>query len=246
MGGGIMNPDSDADGILDGEEYYIHGTDPAKMDTDGDGYSDGLEIALGLDPLEFTSKEDFEMSLARERGQRTMLIMLPVEGYEVYQDSGVSVVNFTPFQDMWFRYKDESSEEWIGNVSLQYNQPSGQWQSDNHTWDTTGNITLQVFGKNLTGIVHASETYFVVLPGLTPFPWLLVLAIGGIIVAGVFITYIGHRQGWWSRLGGRLRRGKGEEGGGGEPDKDKPAKKSTTKKSAKKKDTTPKKGKKGE
>ena len=36
------NPDTDGDGLTDGEE--IHGcTDPKNPDTDGDGYGDGLE-----------------------------------------------------------------------------------------------------------------------------------------------------------------------------------------------------------
>ncbi len=42
--------DSDADGLSD-EEEKIYGTDPEVADTDGDGYSDGVEIEGGFDPL---------------------------------------------------------------------------------------------------------------------------------------------------------------------------------------------------
>lgn len=49
------NPDTDGDGIKDGDEVngkagYV--TDPALFDTDGDGISDGLEIATGSDPTD--------------------------------------------------------------------------------------------------------------------------------------------------------------------------------------------------
>lgn len=45
-----MNPDTDGDGLSDGDEVNKYGTDPLNPDTDGDGYSDGLEIAMGTDP----------------------------------------------------------------------------------------------------------------------------------------------------------------------------------------------------
>jgi len=37
-------PDTDADGLLDGDEVKLHGTDPKNPDTDGDGLSDGDEV----------------------------------------------------------------------------------------------------------------------------------------------------------------------------------------------------------
>lgn len=46
------DPDTDGDGLEDGEEVSITGTSPALFDTDGDGLSDGLEIATGSDPLD--------------------------------------------------------------------------------------------------------------------------------------------------------------------------------------------------
>ena len=44
-------PDTDADGLTDGDEVHVHATDPAEPDTDGDGYPDGTEVASGYDPL---------------------------------------------------------------------------------------------------------------------------------------------------------------------------------------------------
>ncbi|MFC1632527.1 hypothetical protein ACFL1U_00075 [Patescibacteria group bacterium] len=43
--------DSDGDGVFDDAERDIHKTDPFNPDTDGDGFSDGTEIANGFDPL---------------------------------------------------------------------------------------------------------------------------------------------------------------------------------------------------
>jgi alpha-tubulin suppressor-like RCC1 family protein len=56
-------PDSDGDGVLDGDldsdgdglsnidEVAVHHTRPDRADTDGDGLPDGVELALGEDPL---------------------------------------------------------------------------------------------------------------------------------------------------------------------------------------------------
>jgi hypothetical protein len=46
------NPDTDGDGVADGDEINIYGTDPLNPDTDGDGASDGNELFWTMtDPL---------------------------------------------------------------------------------------------------------------------------------------------------------------------------------------------------
>lgn len=42
--------DSDADGITDYNEINTFHTDPAKKDTDGDGFADGYEVSKGYNP----------------------------------------------------------------------------------------------------------------------------------------------------------------------------------------------------
>lgn len=42
--------DSDKDGLSDDEEK-VYGTDPANADSDGDSYSDGVEVRSGYDPM---------------------------------------------------------------------------------------------------------------------------------------------------------------------------------------------------
>lgn len=51
LGTDPTNPDTDNDGLDDGEEIAL-GTDPFDADTDGDGLEDGEEIELGTDPLD--------------------------------------------------------------------------------------------------------------------------------------------------------------------------------------------------
>jgi outer membrane protein OmpA-like peptidoglycan-associated protein len=47
-----MNPDTDDDGLLDGEEVNEYKTDPLDPDTDGGGIKDGVEVNNGADPLD--------------------------------------------------------------------------------------------------------------------------------------------------------------------------------------------------
>lgn len=49
------NPDTDGDGLSDGDEVNIYHTNPLVADTDGDGIPDGVEIATGTDPLNLAS-----------------------------------------------------------------------------------------------------------------------------------------------------------------------------------------------
>jgi len=46
------DPDTDADGLSDGVEVLLIGTDPLVADTDGAGATDGAEVAAGTDPLD--------------------------------------------------------------------------------------------------------------------------------------------------------------------------------------------------
>ena len=52
IGTNPFDPDTDKDGLTDGEEVLIYGTDPLNPDSDWDGLSDGAEVLIyGTDPL---------------------------------------------------------------------------------------------------------------------------------------------------------------------------------------------------
>lgn len=46
------NPDTDGDGISDGDEVKQHGTDPTNPDSDGDGFTDKHEVDENTNPLD--------------------------------------------------------------------------------------------------------------------------------------------------------------------------------------------------
>lgn len=58
LGTDLLNPDSDGDGLLDGEEVNEHDTDPNRADSDDDGVLDPDELRFGSDPRRADSDED--------------------------------------------------------------------------------------------------------------------------------------------------------------------------------------------
>ncbi len=256
--GGIFQPDSDLDGLLDGTEVYVYGTHAAKFDTDGDSYGDGLEVALGLDPLTFTTKQEFEMALAKARGESSMIMANPKNATEVWQNTPVQVYNLTPFQEMWYRY--DNGTGWSNNITLAYVGGS-MWHNDTIRW-SPGEYTLHVFGRAPDGKVHAQEIRFIVRAGDDPTLWYIIGAVIGIVAfASILIVYdikskgnvrtkMKSGGGWVKRK--ILRRGAEESAAketkkkkGTAPSEDVPSssKKTKTKSSAKK--DGPKEGKKG-
>ena len=72
------NPDTDGDGLADGDEVNIYLTDPFTWDTDGDGASDGEEIfGTFTDPLVWN---DFAATSGSDAAaQETTEAVQPVE-----------------------------------------------------------------------------------------------------------------------------------------------------------------------
>jgi hypothetical protein len=77
--------DSDDDGLSDGDEVNLYGTDPNDVDSDDDGYYDGAEVAAGSNPTNasvtpnstvFTLVDGFSLSVVSRRG-----CTYRVEGY---------------------------------------------------------------------------------------------------------------------------------------------------------------------
>ena len=53
-----LDPDSDDDGLSDGDEVNTYGTSPTAADSDGDGLSDPEELILATDPNDADSDDD--------------------------------------------------------------------------------------------------------------------------------------------------------------------------------------------
>jgi hypothetical protein len=51
LGTAFARSDRDGDGLFDSDETNVYGTDPDNPDTDGDGIDDGQEVFDGTDPL---------------------------------------------------------------------------------------------------------------------------------------------------------------------------------------------------
>ncbi|MEP4078014.1 hypothetical protein [Haloferula sp.] len=47
-----LNPDTDGDGLNDGQEVYRHGSNPHKTDSDHDGINDAYEVQTGFSPID--------------------------------------------------------------------------------------------------------------------------------------------------------------------------------------------------
>ncbi|NTW15497.1 MAG: hypothetical protein HGA38_03950 [Candidatus Moranbacteria bacterium] len=62
--------DSDQDGLT-GAEERLYGTDPANRDTDSDGYSDGVEIRGGYDPLKAAPGDKIVQETKAEKRDET-------------------------------------------------------------------------------------------------------------------------------------------------------------------------------
>ncbi len=50
FGSSVTNPDTDGDGLLDGDEALVYGSSPTNTDSDADGYPDAFEVEIGANP----------------------------------------------------------------------------------------------------------------------------------------------------------------------------------------------------
>ncbi|MHA1971432.1 MAG: hypothetical protein ACTSW1_00485 [Candidatus Hodarchaeales archaeon] len=126
-GGGPYNPDSDRDGLLDGAEYFIYKTNASNYDTDGDNFSDGLEITIGTDPLNKTSYEELMSAIDGYREQ--LAILSPID--EEYNTSTitVTVANFTNVESIDYEIMDKQSNLLRHSSTLTYSRERKLWES---------------------------------------------------------------------------------------------------------------------
>ena len=117
----LRDVDSDSDGAWDDWEIALQ-TDLTNADTDGDGYSDGMEVMRGYDPLLLKSKrveKRIEVSLADQRANyffgNTVL-----DGFSI--SSGLSR---TPTPKGAFKVIKKRPTVWYKGAG--YNYPETKW-----------------------------------------------------------------------------------------------------------------------
>lgn len=155
-GGGPLNPDSDCDGLSDGAEVYIYGTDPADPDTDDDGILDGAEVAAGTDPTVYTEWDDYVEALGMMLGDQYIKVLSPI-GTIIDKYLDVRVINGTSFERLWFRY--ERNGEMSENFTLVYDPSSLQWVYSDIVWES-GRYRIEVFGLLSNDTVLSASAEF--------------------------------------------------------------------------------------
>lgn len=130
--------DADADGLTVTQEWNL-GTDEDDDDSDDDGYSDGLEVSLGTDPLDPTSTS----------AQFGLQVHLPFDGADGNQTADVSgnnrpgtLVGFESSQTTWIAGK-------IGNA-IQFDG-GNDWGSIPYTLDANFTIALWLKSTDTRG-----------------------------------------------------------------------------------------------
>jgi hypothetical protein len=79
----LFGSDTDGDGLTDGDEVNTHGTSPLLIDTDGDRFSDPIELAKSKDP---TNHANFP-------GLEDLVAPAPVAKYDFEENGGTEIAN---------------------------------------------------------------------------------------------------------------------------------------------------------
>jgi len=193
-GGGVTQPDSDRDGLADGAEVYLYGTNCSYWDTDNDTYSDGLEVMVGTDPLNFTSEEEMAAALAALK--HGLIVISPLENGEyapanytfiVYNATPVDSINYTLLRGDEFVVK---------NLSMSYDIVM-------HTWIATGDVLTPgdykvIFYVNFAdgNTTTVSRNFVVVSTGASALTWVGVgvgAGVGTVGITGAMVYYFIRR-----------------------------------------------------
>ncbi len=125
-GGGIEQVDSDHDGLFDGQEVYETLTLPNKWDSDGDNYSDGLEIYCNTDPLSNTSKSEMDACFA---GLERVVVLSPAR--TTYRTNAIPVIVYDAtgnMTSMEYRYKKGNGTFGASTPLLPITNKPGYWE----------------------------------------------------------------------------------------------------------------------
>ncbi len=194
FGGGVTQADSDRDGLSDGQEVYMFGTNCTYWDTDNDTYSDGLEVLLGLDPLTFTTFEEFQAAMdVIERG---IVVISPIQG-GVYAEGNHTfiVYNGSEVLDITYQLKKDDGD-FGDNYTMSFTTVTATWMSG--IYNTTTGIYLDQGEYEVKFVVQhwdyskttVNRSFSVaIVDGLTNFEFVMI-GVGGGVAAGAAGTLV--------------------------------------------------------
>jgi hypothetical protein len=141
----FRNPDSDFDGLTDGQEILIYHTKPYDSDTDQDGYSDSIEIFFGTDPLTFTPENVFLDTVLKKNSP---LVFINPKEDSVIASSSVTVevlsLTASKIDSAWVQYREITDvnrfdiadpSEWSENYTMSLS--AGLFGLETPTWKST-------------------------------------------------------------------------------------------------------------
>ncbi|MEM7384130.1 MAG: hypothetical protein AAF514_04225, partial [Verrucomicrobiota bacterium] len=149
-----LNPDTDGDGLDDGEEIRTHKTDPTLNDTDGDGVSDQTEILRETDPLDpADAPEILAIAYTVPGGTAGNQAYGGSLGHDFIVIRAIEVLELGVFDDESDGLKlDITAEIWERNES---------GSPDNVADDTAGNRLIEmVFGQDEEGLILENGSRF--------------------------------------------------------------------------------------
>ncbi len=157
--------DSDQDGLTN-EEEKTYETDPYKSDTDGDGYSDGVEVSSGYNPLkkapgdkivtneettsvagtstEKTTTEDgSETNLTNEISSKVtnLINQSQTENKEIQMDDLDSIVDEISAKELTFEDLPEINKDSIEILEQNYSKLSEKARTEREKEDVTEYLT---------------------------------------------------------------------------------------------------------
>ena len=89
-------PDTDADGLIDGEEINIYNTDPLDSDSDDDGLTDGDEVSNNTNPLDSDTDGDGLTDLTEVNNE----LYDPISPNKEYNNTTFNPVNDANFESL--------------------------------------------------------------------------------------------------------------------------------------------------
>ncbi len=146
----VVDPtlDSDKDGITDVDETAVYGTDPLNADTDGDGFTDGQEIASGTDP--------------KNAGSTPQAVSLWIEAEE---------------GDIYSPMAMDNNAQASGDLAIWTPEGAGIYKTYSsdagravYSFDIPADGSYVVWGRVIAND-SASDSFYVTVDGQTPMVW---------------------------------------------------------------------------